>query len=150
MGSRLVISWFLSTTPPGYPQIKLSDLGVTKLIGLFAEGALEVGYGDNALDQLDFTYMSPEQLRGEGTSARSDIYSAGVVLYELSTGQVPFTGPAHMIAFQQMQEPPPRPSELSPGVSPALEQTLLTALARDPTVRFTTAEDFKADLPRSI
>ncbi len=82
-------------------------------------------------------YVSPEQAQGRPVSPRSDLYSVGVVLYELLTGQVPFDGEAPVsIALKQVSEPPVPPSQLEPGIPPALEAVVLRALEKDPERRF--------------
>src|SRR3954454_12873007 len=92
-------------------------------------------------------YISPEQAQGLPVDHRTDLYSAGIVLYELLTGQVPFEGEAPVsIALKQVSEPPVPPSQMRPGVPPALEDVVLRALEKDPARRFQSAEDFIAAL----
>jgi serine/threonine-protein kinase len=92
-------------------------------------------------------YISPEQAQGLPVSPRSDLYSAGVVLYELLTGQVPFDGEAAVsIALKQVNEPPVPPSQLEPSVPAALEQVVMRALEKDPARRYQDADEFIAAL----
>ena len=92
-------------------------------------------------------YVSPEQAQGKPVSPRSDLYSVGVVLYELLTGQVPFEGEAPVsIALKQVSEPPVPPSQLEPSVPPALEAVVMRALEKDPDHRFQDADEFIAAL----
>ena len=78
-------------------------------------------------------YLSPEQAQGQPVDRRSDLYSAGVVLYELLTGRVPFDGEAPVsIALKHVSERPVPPSQLRPGIPPALEAVVLRALEKDP------------------
>jgi serine/threonine-protein kinase len=92
-------------------------------------------------------YLSPEQAEGHPVDRRADLYSAGVVLYELLTGQVPFDGEAPIaIAIKQINELPVPPGQLRPGLSPALESVVLRALEKDPARRFQSAEEFIAAL----
>ena len=95
-------------------------------------------------------YLSPEQAEGHPVDRRADLYSAGIVLYELLTGQVPFDGEAPIsIAIKQINEPPVPPRQLEPGIPPALEDVVLRALEKDPARRFQNAEEFVAALERA-
>jgi len=92
-------------------------------------------------------YFSPEQARGETTGARSDIYSVGVVLYEMVTGQVPFQGDSPIgVALKHIQEQPPAPAKLNNNISPELEKVILRAMEKDISLRYQTAGDMAGDL----
>ena len=95
-------------------------------------------------------YLSPEQAQGFEVTSATDIYSIGIVLYEMLTGRVPFEGESAVgVAMRQVSEPPVPPSQINPNVSPALEQVVMTALAKDPRARYTTARDFSAALDQA-
>ena len=94
-------------------------------------------------------YLSPEQARGAPVDQRSDIYSVGIVLYELLTGKLPFTGETPLeIAMKHLSEIPKPPSALRPEVSPDLDMVVLRALAKDPADRFESAEEMDRELAR--
>jgi serine/threonine-protein kinase len=92
-------------------------------------------------------YLSPEQAQGHAVTARSDLYSIGIVLYELLTGRVPFEAEtAVTIALKQVSEAPVPPSRINPAVTPELEAVVLRALEKDPANRFADADEFIAAL----
>ncbi len=94
-------------------------------------------------------YLSPEQARGAPVTAASDLYSVGIVLYELLTGQVPFSGDSAIeIAMKHLNETPRPPSSLRPELTPELDQVVLRALAKNPEDRYQASEEFSADLDR--
>jgi serine/threonine-protein kinase len=87
-------------------------------------------------------YLSPEQAQGYAVSGASDLYSVGVILYELLTGVVPFEGEtAVAIAFKQVSATPRAPSELNPALPPSLDAVVLRALAKDPSARYADADE---------
>lgn len=123
-------------------EVKVTDFGIARAIsdtaGTIAQTTAILGTA---------SYFSPEQARGETVDGRSDLYSAGVVLYEMLTGRVPFQGDSAVaVAYQHVTEPPRRPSEINPQVSPALDAVALKALAKRREDRYQTAAEFRADL----
>ena len=92
-------------------------------------------------------YLSPEQAQGRSVDARSDLYSIGIVLYELLTGRVPFDAESPVsVALMQVSEPPMLPRELVPTIPPAAEAVVLRAMEKDPAHRYQTADEFIAAL----
>ncbi|MGH9003932.1 MAG: Stk1 family PASTA domain-containing Ser/Thr kinase, partial [Acidimicrobiia bacterium] len=97
------------------------------------------------------TYFSPEQARGAPVDPRSDLYSLGVVLYEMITGGPPFSGDSAVaIAYKHVQENPVPPRRIDPSLPETLEAITLKTLAKNPTNRYPTAQDLRADLRRYL
>ena len=95
-------------------------------------------------------YLSPEQARGESVDERSDIYSAGCLLFELLTGQAPFNGDSAVsLAYQHVNESPPVPSSLASDVPSELDRVTMKALAKNPADRYASASDMEVDLMRA-
>jgi serine/threonine protein kinase/Tol biopolymer transport system component len=137
-------------------QAKLMDFGLAKLTrDLVAsdsserptEAARELTSAGTVMGTV--AYMSPEQVRGEALDARTDLFSLGVVLYEMATGRQAFTGTTTGVVFEGIlnREPAP-PSESNPAVPAQLDQIVGKALEKDKDVRYQTARDLLADLKR--
>ncbi|MFT4200417.1 Stk1 family PASTA domain-containing Ser/Thr kinase [Gordonia sp. (in: high G+C Gram-positive bacteria)] len=96
-------------------------------------------------------YLSPEQARGLKVDPRSDIYSMGCVLFELLTGEPPFTGDSPVaVAHQHVHEDPPLPSDLRGDIAPELDSVILKAISKNPANRYQSAAEFRADLIRVL
>src|SRR6266542_2576136 len=125
----------------GGERVKVTDFGIARA------GASQMTETGSIIGTAQ--YLSPEQARGAPVDQTSDLYSLGIVLYELLTGTVPFTGDSPVeIAMKHLSATPERPSAKRPDVPPALDSIVLRALAKDPAQRYQGAEEMDADLER--
>jgi beta-lactam-binding protein with PASTA domain/tRNA A-37 threonylcarbamoyl transferase component Bud32 len=122
-------------------RLKVTDFGIARA------GASQMTEAGSIMGTAQ--YLSPEQARGAPVNATSDLYSVGIVLYEMLTGEVPFTGDTPVeIAMKHLNEPPPPPSSVAPGIPADLDRVVLRALAKDPEDRYQSAEELDSDLAR--
>ncbi len=122
--------------------IKVTDFGIARLSR--SEVRATVG-GDKAIGSVH--YISPEQARGEITDEKTDLYSVGVMLYEMLTGRLPFEADnAVSVAIMQMQSEPTPPREIDPNIPEGLEQITLRAMQKDPEKRYRSAAEMLNDL----
>ena len=130
-------------------RLKILDFGLAQFVRKAADlGATTSTSEDNKVSGT-LPYMSPEQLRGELTDQRTDIWSAGVVLYELATGRRPFPqSQVSLLIDAILNRPPQPPSTLNPKISPGLEILILKCLDQDPERRYQSARELRVDLER--
>jgi len=128
-------------TPNG--QVKVTDFGIARAFG----GGDELTQTGSVMGTA--TYFSPEQAQGKTVDPRSDLYSLGIVLFEMVAGRPPFDGESPVaIAYKHVQEAPPRPTSINPAIPKAQEAIIARLLAKNPAQRYASAEDLRADLRR--
>ncbi|MGI5268250.1 Stk1 family PASTA domain-containing Ser/Thr kinase [Nonomuraea sp. CA-218870] len=127
-------------------DVKVMDFGIARAM---ADSAATMTQTAQVIGTAQ--YLSPEQARGERVDARSDIYSTGCVLYELLTGQPPFTGDSPVaIAYQHVREEPIPPSQIDPEIPQWADAIVLKAMAKDPAHRYQSATEMRADIQRAM
>jgi serine/threonine-protein kinase len=132
-------------TPDG--MVKVADFGIARAIA----GSTDQNLTKTGSVMGTATYFSPEQARGAPVDPRSDIYSLGCVLYEMTTGHAPFAGDSAVaIAYKHVQENPVPPRQLDPALPETLEAITLKCLAKNPANRYPSAQDLRADLRRYL
>src|SRR5579872_3539909 len=130
-------------------RLKILDFGLAKLLPSADETAGTASMTESQELTGTLPYMPPEQLRGHGVDARSDIWSAGVVLYELATGRRPFEQKiSTALADDIIHKTPTAPRVLNPALSPGLERVILKCMQKEPAQRYSSAAELRADLQR--
>ncbi|MGY4689776.1 Stk1 family PASTA domain-containing Ser/Thr kinase [Salibacterium sp. K-3] len=125
-------------------EAKVTDFGIAR-----ASTAATITHTNSVMGSVH--YMSPEQARGGAITTRSDIYSLGVVLYEMVTGTLPYKGDSAVgIALKHLQEPLPAPSEYRPGLPQSIENVMIRAAAKKPGDRYQNIPEMQQDLDTSL
>ena len=120
-------------------QVKVMDFGIARAV---AESSATIAQTSTIMGTA--AYFSPEQARGESVDARTDLYSAGIMLFEMLTGRTPFADENPVaVAYQHVNQPVPAPSSLNPRISPALDAVVLRSVAKDRFARYQTAAEFR-------
>lgn len=121
-------------------RVKVTDFGIARAVT-----STTITHTNAMLGSVH--YFSPEQARGGITGEKSDIYSLGIVLYEMVTGELPFSGDSPIsVALKHLQEPLPEPRQLNPGIPQSVENVILKALVKDPFLRYASAREMLEDL----
>ena len=125
-------------------HIKVADFGIARIAD-----SSTLTRGDNVMGSVH--YFSPEQARGESAQATSDIYSTGVVLYEMLTGRVPFDGDNPVaVAMQHLHATPPPIQSIAPDVPQAVSRVCMKAMEKNPSARYQSARDMASDLRMAL
>ncbi|AZM47335.1 serine/threonine protein kinase [Streptomyces sp. WAC 06738] len=126
-------------------QVKVMDFGIARAVQSGVTSMTQTGMVVGTPQ-----YLSPEQALGRGVDARSDLYSVGVMLFELLTGRLPFDADSPLaIAYAHVQEPPPAPSSINMTVPPVVDALVARALAKNPDERFRSAEEMREEVRRA-
>lgn len=127
-------------------EIKVMDFGIARAL---EDSGANMTQTDAVVGTAQ--YLSPEQARGEQVDTRSDLYSAGCMLFELMTGRPPFRGDSAVaVAYQHVSEAPPIPSSIAPDIAPELDRVILKSLAKRPAERYQDAASMRADLKAAL
>ncbi len=121
-------------------RVKVTDFGIARAVT-----SATITHTGSVIGSVH--YFSPEQARGGITAEKSDIYSLGIVLYEMVTGQVPFSGDSPIsVALKHLQDPLPEPRQINPAIPQSVENVILKALVKDPLLRYASAREMLSDL----
>ena len=130
----------------GSGQSKVTDFGIARALSSPDEELTQAGSVMGTA-----TYFSPEQAQGQTVDPRSDLYSLGVVLYEMVTGRTPFTGDTPLaIAYKHVQDQPEPPSTIIPDLPADMDAVIMKLLRKKPDERYVSAEELRADLRRFL
>lgn len=124
-------------------MVKILDFGVAKILHdeKLAEISKDYMFGTPS-------YMSPEQVKGHALDGRTDVYSLGVILFELFTGVLPFTGKTAQVLLQHIRNPPPNPVTINPAIDKDLSGIILKSMAKHLDNRYQSMADLAQDLER--
>ncbi|MEN9970945.1 MAG: hypothetical protein RL146_246 [Actinomycetota bacterium] len=126
--------------------VKVMDFGIARAV---SDSSATLAHTNGIVGTAQ--YFSPEQAKGETVDSRTDLYSTGVLLYEMLTGKPPFTGEtAVSVAYQHVSETAPAPSLVNPSISAAIDSVVMKSLAKDKNARFQSAADFRAALAAAV
>ncbi|MGA7670343.1 MAG: protein kinase [Nitrolancea sp.] len=121
-------------------QAKMSDFGI-------ARGSVDSGLTDTGMALGTAAYMAPEQASGGNVTSAADLYSAGVILFEMLTGELPFPGDNPVqVMYRHVNEMPPRPREINSAIPAPLEMVVMRSMAKEPEDRFQSADEMEAAL----
>jgi serine/threonine-protein kinase len=130
----------------GANAVKVMDFGIARAV---SDSSATLAHTQGIVGTAQ--YFSPEQAKGETVDSRTDLYSTGVLLYEMLAGQPPFRGEtAVSVAYQHVSESAPAPSTINPAISAALDSVVMKALAKDRNARFQSASEFRNALTAAV
>lgn len=126
--------------------VKVMDFGIARAV---SDSSATLAHTNGIVGTAQ--YFSPEQAKGETVDSRTDLYSTGVLLYEMLTGKPPFTGEtAVSVAYQHVSETAPAPSVVNPNISAAIDSVVMKSLAKDKNARFQSAAEFRSALAAAV
>lgn len=127
-------------------RVKLGDFGIARITGSRDKALTTIGIPIGT-----FRYMSPEQMRGDTVDGRTDLWAAGVVFYQMLTGERPFDGSGDaQVMYAVMQKTPPAPSSINPSIPPIVDAVVFKALEKEASRRYSSARDFMLALRNAV